>query len=61
MVTSKVCKWCGQKTNQQDSVECDSCWELRSRIERQPDIASRILESCVRTEPCDITHNIKED
>lgn len=37
------CKWCGKPTPMLGTKECDAHWELRSRIEREPDMAERIL------------------
>jgi hypothetical protein len=37
------CKWCGKITDKQHTKECDGCWELRSRIERNPDLAIIML------------------
>lgn len=39
------CKWCGELTSNTGTQECDRCWELRSRIERNSDIAREILDS----------------
>jgi hypothetical protein len=37
------CKWCGTKTHNTGTKECDRCWELRKRIEQNPDLSERIL------------------
>jgi hypothetical protein len=37
------CKWCGKINTNLHTKECDGCWELRSRIERNPDLAIMML------------------
>ena len=39
------CKWCGTDTTMTDTEECDGCWELRYRIEFQPELARKMLEA----------------
>ena len=36
------CLLCGQPTANLDRL-CDPCWELKTRIERDPDVARAIL------------------
>lgn len=38
------CKWCGGKSYEPaDDDECFGCWALRVRIEKNPEIARRML------------------
>ena len=37
------CKWCSAPTAMTGTNMCDGCWELERRIERNPDLARRIL------------------
>lgn len=39
----KHCKWCGEKTQDRVADECDSCWEMRSRIEEKTGLAEIML------------------
>lgn len=39
------CKWCRGPTWHTGTGCCDNCWELHSRIERDPHLAARILNS----------------
>jgi len=43
MKTNRICKWCGEKSKPTGTHECGDCWELRTRIEANPAIASEIL------------------
>lgn len=45
------CKWCGDQTPYLETQECDSCWELRHRIELQPILAAEIFRSVVGIDP----------
>ena len=38
------CKICGKKTHRIGTQLCDPCWELKTRIEANPEIARKILE-----------------
>lgn len=42
------CKWCGKETFNLGTKECNGCWELRSRIEADMELASRILETLLK-------------
>ncbi len=37
------CKWCGTPTTMLGTKECDADWELRTRIERDPQMARKML------------------
>lgn len=37
------CKWCGMQTHMLGTKECNRCWELRSRVERDPKLATEML------------------
>ena len=37
------CKWCGEKTINAGTVECDRCWELRHRIESNLTLAQMMI------------------
>ena len=39
------CTLCGTKTNMLGTKLCDRCWELKSRIEASPELASKILQN----------------
>ena len=43
------CKYCGRETGREieieDRDECNFCWELRSRMEQEPELAQKILDS----------------
>lgn len=39
------CKWCGQPTAMLATITCHGCWELESRIFRDPELSKRILRS----------------
>ncbi len=39
------CQWCGKSSIMMETMECDSCWELRSRIKQNPELARKILNS----------------
>ncbi len=36
------CRWCSNEIK--DGEECSRCWELRTRIRRDPDLAEKFLE-----------------
>jgi len=38
------CKWCGDLTAMDGTKECDRCYELRTRIDDDPELAKKILE-----------------
>ena len=42
-----ICKWCGKELShgEEGGDECDRCWELRSRIEAQLELAIRMIEA----------------
>jgi hypothetical protein len=37
-----TCRWCGKGTHN-ETRECDPCWELRWRIEGDPELARKML------------------
>lgn len=37
------CKFCGKDTIMLGTKLCDGCWELTRRIERDPELAQKIL------------------
>lgn len=37
------CTLCGGRTTMKGTRRCDSCYELESRIQRNPDLARKIL------------------
>ena len=37
------CKWCCKATRSFDG-QCDNCWEMATRIERDPKIAIKMLK-----------------
>lgn len=37
------CKWCGRDTAMTGTQLCHRCWELDSRIRRDPKLAEQIL------------------
>jgi hypothetical protein len=37
------CKWCGEETTITGEIECDNCWEIRTRAEKKLDAARKIL------------------
>lgn len=39
------CKWCAKPTPMLGTKECDNCHELATRIERDPALARRILDT----------------
>lgn len=39
----KTCPWCGEKIHPQMGNICVACWALKTRIEKHPDIAKRML------------------
>ena len=39
------CKWCNKETDLLGIEECDRCYGLRSRIEKDPVLAETILEA----------------
>lgn len=48
---SETCKWCGGSLplsstpgNRYQNAECDDCWEMRTRIDKKPLIAYRMLD-----------------
>ena len=45
MTTNDTCSCglCGKPTRMTGTKRCDGCWELESRIRRDPEIARRIL------------------
>ena len=44
------CKWCGNDTVMLGTQECDSCWELRTKMSKDPLLTKKILESCMDEE-----------
>ena len=45
MEDTTFCKWCNEETDLVGIEECDRCYELRSRIEKDPVLAETILET----------------
>lgn len=43
LVAPVFCKWCGDQTNNLETGECDRCWELARRINRDPKLAKKML------------------
>ena len=39
------CKWCGAITDNTGTEMCDRCWELYHRIEMNPSLVEKMLES----------------
>ena len=39
------CKWCSMLTTNKGTEECDSCWELRYRIESDLSLAKKIIKN----------------
>ena len=37
------CKWCSKELEDYHLEECNDCWELRSRVERNPGIAIKMI------------------
>lgn len=37
------CKWCGDQTTSLGTGECDRCWELRHRIEKDKELAEKMI------------------
>lgn len=44
------CKWCGNLTVNKGTKECDRCWELRHRIEMDPELANKIYRVVIEQE-----------
>jgi hypothetical protein len=44
-VEAVACSLCETKTPSLGTQRCDECWELETRIERQPEIARKILKA----------------
>ena len=42
------CIWCSREIKDCHGNECDSCWELRQRIEANPALAERMIRATVR-------------
>ncbi len=38
------CSWCGVETQNEQTKECNSCWELRHRIEADFLLAKKMLK-----------------
>lgn len=38
------CELCGRETRMMGTRRCDGCWELETRIHRDPELARQILE-----------------
>jgi len=45
------CTLCGAKTHMTGTRLCDRCWELRKRIEADPELAQKILNETRRSKP----------
>ena len=43
------CKWCGGKTVNTGTKECDRCWELRHRIENNMELAKMMMAQLNQT------------
>ena len=41
------CRWCGEPTT--GGFECDSCWTIRTAVERNPTVARRIINAVILT------------
>lgn len=39
------CGLCGKPTRMTSTKRCDNCWEMEGRMQRNPDVALRILAS----------------
>jgi hypothetical protein len=39
------CKWCEEQTPMTGTKQCDRCWELSHRIEADPDLAQKMIDS----------------
>lgn len=48
---SGTCKWCGGEvpTELPHADECDNCWEMRARIQREPEIALLMVIRVIET------------
>ncbi len=42
------CKWCGDQTTNTRTKECDRHWELRTRVQSEPELAARMI-ACLET------------
>jgi hypothetical protein len=44
---TKNCKWCNKKLSSMEigGDECNNCWEMRSRMERDLTLAEKILHT----------------
>ena len=45
IMEATFCKWCNEETDLVGIEECDRCYELRSRIEKDPVLAEIMLET----------------
>ncbi len=45
------CKWCGCQLDARNGVECYRCWNLRSAIESNIELASQILAHLTKRSP----------
>lgn len=43
-VTTIPCKWCGKPTTYLGTKMCNRCYELSDRIERDPELAKRMIK-----------------
>lgn len=50
MEKTTTCIWCEEITTNTGTGECDRCWELKSRIERDMELAEIILNNLKREE-----------
>jgi hypothetical protein len=50
----KTCPWCEEKIHPKMGDICVSCWALKTRIEKHPDIAKRMLASITGCAFCDL-------
>lgn len=46
-----LCRLCNAPTQMTATRLCDRCWELRSRIERDPELARKILNELATSLP----------
>lgn len=42
------CRFCGAETLSTGTKLCDRCWELSSRIRREPELARKILDEVAK-------------
>jgi len=52
------CKWCHMPTPMLGTRMCDRCYELEMRIERDPDLARRMLDAIAPVTERDLVRNL---